>query len=367
MTGIKLQADARKIITAAIIEYAKKHKAASRKDFFVPAMEKMQLTKEQLADKTGNGVYSICRSLIGSIINELINARVIIIGDDSVVQVKSMSSKAITDTAIDESRSKVLEFLSQKYLTEDERKDKNAASKYTTLKSIIHDKNNAAELNKPFEQSVEFVEAKFIKAAKIETDSGAEFPNTPVGTLLRSQNEKYRQYIAKKIDKDSYTKQLAEAVTGIIHVMGGAFFEKLSLDLIKAIYGEHIVPESDKVVGGSNDHGIDAELTVADSLGFQDKIVIQSKLGGNGSSGEKAIREFMGSMQFANAQKGIFISASAIEAKTKDFVKSTSRTARRLILIDKKELLVKMEEYGVGIIKDKGGNACIRNEYFIIQ
>lgn len=370
MANNTLSPNAREAITAVLKEYAQKHGAVKRGDLFQPVIEKLSrlsfMTKEQISDKRSDSLYCRYRSLTGSIINELVNAGFIKIKTETDGGQKLKETNAAEET-LTLRRKSIFEYLSEKYITESEEKDKAQTAKVNILKSIINDKNYKDELEKSHEYAIDFVEKRFIKAAKINAEEKAAFPNTPVGTSLRSQQEKYVKYVKKEISAGEYQTHLETTVIDVIKKNGGPFFEKVSLDLIKAVYGEkYTVADSDKITGGSNDHGIDAELKIKDNLGFEEKLVIQSKLGGNGESGEKAVREFMGSMDFAGAQKGVFITASLMDAKTKDFAKSTARTARRLLLIDKNILLQKMIECGVGVKKDNHGNMIIDNDYFII-
>jgi restriction endonuclease Mrr len=367
MANNSVAANAREIITSSLKEYAHKHGAVKRNDLFQPAIETLKLTKAQMDDKHSGSLYCIYRSLTGSIINELIDAGLIKIKTETQNEGQKKPKVKDADETLSKQRKIIFEYLSEKYITEKEKKEKSENARINILKSIINDKNNKNELEQSREHAIDFVEKKLIKAAKIDTAEKIEFPNTLVGTSLRNQHEKYEKFLQQQISSEDYQKSLHETVIDVIKKNGGPFFEKLSLDLIKAIYGKkHVVANSDKITGGSNDHGIDAELKIKDCLGFEEKLVIQSKLGGNGASGEKAVREFMGSMDFVGAQKGVFITASPMDSKTKEFGKSTARTARRLLLIDKNALLARMEENSVGIIRDALGHFIIDKDYFII-
>ena len=363
MMDDKLLSNARKIITDAIKTYVAKHGAVKRDDLFLTATQALKLTKEQIANKQSNSLYNNCRSLIGSIINELINAGFVKIADTSTGNQK-LGKNNSAEAMVAERKKIILEYLTDKYITEVEGK----VAIVNILKSIINDKTVKNELEKSHEHALAYVEKKFVKAARITNDNSISFPDTPVGIVLRNQHKEYNQFLQKKLSNENYIQTLDDAIIDVIKKNGGPFFEKVSLDLIKMIYGEkHYVVDSDKITGGSNDHGIDSELTIIDDLGFEEKLVIQSKLGGKGESGEKAIREFMGSMDFAGAQKGVFISASPISTVAKIFAKSTKRTARRLLIIDEHILLEKMKEYGLGVKKDKAGNFIIDADYFVVK
>lgn len=354
-----MKINSREIITNALKDYVKKHDKIKRSDLFKPALDSLRLTEEEKKDRSSDGLYCKYRSLTGSIINELIGGGAIKIIDADINQL----SPAENEKTIRERRKSIYEYLSAKYITDYEEKDKNNA-----LKSIISDKTHEKELLKlPYAEAVYLIEKKFIRAAKIE-DSDIEekfkFPNTLVGACLRNQYEKYQKYLAGGISYNEYQKSLSETLIKATYENGGAFFEKVSLDLIKAVYADDVVPNSDKITGGPSDYGIDGELKIKDKCGFIEKVVIQAKLN---SCGEKLIREFMGSMSYAGAQKGIFITLAVIDWRTREFAKSVLKTTKQLLLIGRAELLQKMFECSVGLKTDKYENLVIDNSYFIIQ
>jgi hypothetical protein len=359
----------REKMTIALKEYASKHNVSNRNDLFKPAIDSLELTPVQLKNKSSNSEYNVFRAIAGSIINELISAGIISLKtDEKIVERKTLTNTVNKNT---ERKKEISDFLTDKYLTNIEKADKLKNSKRNILKSIINDKNNEAIiLNCTLDESIVYVESIFKKAAKISdlvletlNDESFEFPNTLVGTSLRSQYEKYKKFTLGKISVSNYYSLLQDTVIDVISKNGGAFFEKLCLDLIKLIYNSNVIEGSDMIVGGPNDHGIDVEFKVYDNLGFEDKIVIQSKIS---VCGEKAVREFMGSMAFANVQKGIFMTTSVLGSTIKAFVKNAQHPACKIIILGRAEILGLMEKHSLGIKSDKLGNKVIDNEYFIV-
>lgn len=284
-------AGAREKITAALKEYVKKHPVVKRNDLFKPAIDSLKLSTEQQKDKSSDGVFCMARSIAGSIINELISAGVFQIKTDEPQLVPQPKVAIVKETSAERKKA-ILDYLT----ADSEKQEKEKTSKINILKSILNDKNNIKSVfDLPLSEAIDFVESKFIKAAKVgktetKTTNGQkiDFPNTAVGTLIRSLYEKYQKFLLSQISQIDYQKAIMTTAISVIKENGGAFFEKLSLDLVKAMYGDHVIKDSDKITGGSNDRGIDAELKIVDEAGFEEKVVIQSKLS---ECGEKTIRE----------------------------------------------------------------------------
>jgi|AGTN01.2.fsa_nt_gi Restriction endonuclease len=375
-------ADARAKITAAITAYYKQYGAVDRNILFKPAIDSLKLTKLELKDRRSDSVYVKMRALTGSIINELIKSGSISLPGTESCEIKPKEKKAgagaggrreAKSDPLKERKDVIREYLAAKYLTDDEKKATSKNAKVNILKSIINDKNNAAQIGEgSIEDARARVEDKFVKAAKIDSEPVKEdpyglsaYPNTLIGNRLRNQKEKYGKFAENKLSQAQYKKELEKTIVEAINILGGAFFETLSLDLIKRVYSASVIES--EITGGSEDHGIDAVVKIKDDLGFEEKIVIQSKIKRNEDDtiGEKIIREFVGSMTFAGAEKGVLITNSKIHSKAKEFCKTSSR-ARRLALIEKDGLIILMIRYMVGLKRDKNGVVVIDDNYFMI-
>jgi restriction system protein len=122
-----------------------------------------------------------------------------------------------------------------------------------------------------------------------------------------------------------------------------AFFEWLVIDLlIKMGYGGS-KKEAGKVIGKSNDGGIDGVIK-EDKLGL-DTIYIQAKKWENVVPVSQ-VRDFAGALLSKKAKKGIFIATSSFPKSAYEFVGSIEP---RIILIDGKQLAEFMIEHNVGI------------------
>ena len=121
------------------------------------------------------------------------------------------------------------------------------------------------------------------------------------------------------------------------------FFEELVLDLIfKMGYcGSRADAEA---VGRSGDGGIDG-IIKEDKLGL-DLIYVQAKREKKSITVD-TVRDFTGALDSKGARKGIFITTSDFTQPSKDFVESV--TSKRIILIDREQLVQLMIDHNLGI------------------
>lgn len=123
-----------------------------------------------------------------------------------------------------------------------------------------------------------------------------------------------------------------------------AHFERIVVDVLKALgYG---VDGSDtsRVVGKAGDEGIDGIID-EDLLGL-DSIYIQAKRW-QGPVGRPDVQGFAGALQGQNATKGVMITTSTFSEPAKEYVKALANS--RIVLIDGNRLAGLMYDYGVGV------------------
>lgn len=121
---------------------------------------------------------------------------------------------------------------------------------------------------------------------------------------------------------------LEKAVLRLLHAMGYGGSEK---------DGEHL--------GQSHDGGLDGVIR-QDALGLERVYVQAKRYAANNTVGSPAIREFVGALTGVGASGGVFITTSSFSP---DALKYVERLSPRVILIDGKELGRLMVEYGVGV------------------
>lgn len=127
-----------------------------------------------------------------------------------------------------------------------------------------------------------------------------------------------------------------------------AFLESLVLELLTAMgYGgregaaEHL--------GGSVDEGLDGVIR-QDALGLERVYVQAKRYAADNAVSRPAIQGFVGALQGAQAERGIFITTSRFTAEAQSYAE---RVNARLILIDGQRLGDLMVTYNVGVQEDE--------------
>jgi restriction system protein len=122
------------------------------------------------------------------------------------------------------------------------------------------------------------------------------------------------------------------------------YFERLIITLlIRMGYGGSGI-DTGRALGQSHDSSVDGVID-QDALGL-DQVYIQAKRYATGNNiGSREVREFSGSLNLYQANKGVFATTSAF---SKEAQETASALDRRIILIDGKYLAYLMIRYNVG-------------------
>ena len=161
-----------------------------------------------------------------------------------------------------------------------------------------------------------------------------------------SPTESHTPDEALKAAHTKINEALAHDLLDKVRLASPAFFEQLLISLLLAMgYGGTSEGVGDAlVVGGAGDDGIDGVID-QDPLGL-DRVYIQAKRYKDGNSvGPDAIRNFSGSLDIANAQKGVFVTASTF---TRAAIETAEKVNKRIVLIDGIQLAKLMIRYNVG-------------------
>ena len=126
-----------------------------------------------------------------------------------------------------------------------------------------------------------------------------------------------------------------------------AFFEKVVIDLLISMGYGGSQTNAGRVVGKSGDDGIDGVID-QDALGL-DRVYVQAKRHKNTVSAG-AIRDFTGSLEYHQANKGMFITTSTFSDSA---ARTAERVAKRIVLIDGQKLAALMLENSIGCLTKK--------------
>ncbi|PHQ34777.1 restriction endonuclease [Rhodopirellula bahusiensis] len=143
-------------------------------------------------------------------------------------------------------------------------------------------------------------------------------------------------------------KATAEELLTKLKTCSPAFFERVVVLLLRAMgYGG--VTGDGSVTGKSGDGGIDG-IIKEDKLGL-DVVCIQAKRYSDLSVGRPIVQQFVGSMDFVQANKGVIITTSQFSKDANEFVDRI--VGKKIVLIDGPKLADFMIEHNVGISKTK--------------
>ena len=138
---------------------------------------------------------------------------------------------------------------------------------------------------------------------------------------------------------------LAEDVLQRLYVMHPVRFERLILDLLKAMgygsgtFGKHEMTKT------SGDGGIDG-IIHEDALGL-DAVYIQAKrYQAETKVGRPAIQQFIGSLTGEGATKGVFVTTSDFSTEARGYL---TKVQHRVVLIGGRQLARLMIRHGVGV------------------
>jgi restriction system protein len=127
-----------------------------------------------------------------------------------------------------------------------------------------------------------------------------------------------------------------------------AFFEQVVVKLLRAMGYGGVTGEA-SVTGKSGDGGIDG-IIKEDKLGL-DVVCIQAKRWEDTTVGRPVIQQFVGSMDYIRAKKGVILTTSQFSKDAYEFVHRIE--GKKVVLIDGPKLADLMIEHNVGVLPTK--------------
>lgn len=174
-----------------------------------------------------------------------------------------------------------------------------------------------------------------ITNGKICLTHDSAYPNTELGSYLREA---------------SLGGDLEKCFLRAVHTKGGEWFEAYCVDLLTKYFlscGKEILSAS--VTGGSNDGGIDGDISTSDWLGYRERILMQMK-NRNAIITTKDVREFYGAVCAEKGTRGVFITISQFHYEAQRLLDSVDN----LIGIDGHRLFEIAAKCGHGLVTEAG-------------
>lgn len=183
--------------------------------------------------------------------------------------------------------------------------------------------------------SPEFVEFSTAKRARNESTEVSESSSGAEETIDPSE----RLQLAWKEIHDSLTAEVLDTV----REGSWQFFEKLVVDIMRAMGYGGALGGSAKPTQYTNDDGIDGIIS-EDPLGL-DKIYLQAKKWQNNIQ-RPEIDKFIGALTRKGASKGVFITTSDFSSGA---LEAASGLSMNIVLINGEQLAELMVQYGLGV------------------
>lgn len=317
----------RKRALASIVDFLTKSGGATRNEIIDGALKAYGLSRSELEDFSPKSKNSIIRSYIGTALNDLMNKKDIRREGERYY----LAKEELVIIGEDECQNEILNILETGAYSKEEiftRLEVYFGTGSTlsfkddyTLRSIAG--NVLFELVDLGE--IEIVGSKYT----LKSNLCEAIYDTPL-----PENE----------FKSKFYKQL--------WMMGGKFFESFVANLLEKYYtlSGMMVVYCD-ITGGSDDGGIDVVLETVDYLGFNEKIVAQTKCRDRAHVTEKEVREFYGAMNASGATRGIYVTTTHFHPSAEDFLDSCGD----LVGIDGEKLFELIKKTRYGIKKCDGG------------
>lgn len=164
--------------------------------------------------------------------------------------------------------------------------------------------------------------------------------NAPAEVMANSTPEEAIELGIKTLESDLRARLLAAILD-----QSPEFFERLVLEVLKAMGYGAATDDSLKHVGQSGDEGIDGRIN-QDTLGL-DQICVQAKrYAADRPVDRMSIQAFIGSLAGQGVTKGIFITTSYFKGTAEEFV--TRGSATKVVLVDGEKLIDLMLRHRIG-------------------
>ena len=342
----------KKMVNDVIVSLFETHEKRTRKDLIDEAMKHYGLSEMQLSDRSSTSLATRYKSLTGSVINELLEQRLI---EYEGTELRLVNTVQETQQSINY-KTRILTLLSDGQprtragILNEIAGENNRKAPDSSDNSAKRDAKKRAFVGTALRQLEDMGEV-FRRNGRYFVKQSEKYPATPIGAHFIDTEKVYLEAVAGRLRRAKYENKLKMAYMKAININGSVFMEILALKAVKVLFGKSVV--SDELTAGPNDNGIDGIVEVIDPLGFREKILIQAKTRQrlNTSVTVKELREFAGVMQGARAAKGVMATNASIHEEGKRF----AATIPNLTCIDKDRLFDIALKHSLGIIYDENG------------
>lgn len=268
-----------------------------RRDIINEYISSLQLTGEQMADRSTSGKANIQRSLAGSAINEMLGRGMIMRSADGIYSAYEQKPIVIRNEKCEQ---QILSLLTERPMTKGELRQ--ALIKRFGTDRTLTEKDD----NRLFSYMGDILRRL-----------------TSIGVIkFESRVYSLPDRIEAKIDDISQMLILKESFLTSLHKRGGEFFEVYFMTLLGKFFernGKTVL--SNTTTGGSDDGGIDGIIQTVDCLGFKETVMVQTK-NRSDTTNETIVRGFYGAVCARQGSRGIFATSSDFHSSAITFLDS---------------------------------------------
>lgn len=288
-----------------------------RKPLINKCVDEFGLTSTEINDKSYNSLFTKCKSLVGSVINEMID-------DGYLTLTEGKELVLLKDIKVILKEEDVTSYIGE-LLKKESLSQNNIINK--CIKYYKTDKTKTKDDDNELINIIDNVLKSSIKNNVLKLDNNL-YCFVSSKTAL--------DYKIQSVINESKTGKLVESLSKAISIKGGEFFEALSVKVLTEYfkYCKNQITVS-KVTGGSEDNGIDGIIEFNDDLNKRTKILIQAKVRTSCQVTLKEVREFYGAYKSIGATFGIFTTNSTFHNEAIKFASNLND----LVLVDKHMLL----------------------------
>ena len=304
------------IVKKLILDCFEKQSNWYRKPLINECVSLFGLSEQETKDKSYNSIFTKCKSLVGSVINEMIADGYLFLTDAKVL-VLLIDIKVILKE--DEITNYLGSLLKKKEMTRDEIISC-CVKKYKT------DKTKTQEDDLELINLIDNILNKYLTKSVIKKEN--------LLYSFVSTNKTGLDCVIQNIIENSKVDSLHESLVKAISVKGGEFFEAFSVKILTEYYKHNnnkIL--TSKVTGGSSDNGIDGIIEYQTLLDNKVLVLMQAKARTSTQVTLKEVREFYGAFKSQNGTLGIFTTNTTYHNEAKKFAENLDD----LILIDGKK------------------------------
>lgn len=298
-----------------ILDCFKKRPNWYRKPLINECVSLFGLSKVEIKDKSYNSIFTKCKSLVGSVINEMINDGYLFLTDAKVLVL-------LTDIKVILKEDEITNFIGSLLKKTDLSRDdiiNSCVRKYKT------DKTSTLDDDIELINLIDKILNKYINKQVLKQEKELySFTSSKTGLDCVIQN----------IIDESKTISLYDSLVKAISIKGGEFFEAFSVKVLTEYfkYSNNEILDS-RVTGGSSDNGIDGIIEYKTKLEKEVLVLIQAKARTSSQVTLKEVREFYGAFKSHNRGIGIFTTNYTFHNEAIKFAKDLED----LILVDGKK------------------------------